>query len=148
MQTAAVIIRKKNRHFESVQAAASVHEAIQIMAALNTGHLAVMDNEAYRGVFRERDYISKVILTGRDPRSCKVGDVLSPELPVTDAGANLETLFSMMHAHQTRILPVFDGRKFEGIITFQDALKAMLTARENIFGNGASPASTAERIPA
>ena len=110
-------------------------DALQMLNAVNLSYLIVMENDTYKGIFCERDYSRNVILKGRTSTATKVKDVMTVDLPVVTPEDTAEKCMHLIDDYKTRYLLVFDDEKFEGVITINDLLRQVLSAREDVFEN-------------
>ena len=99
---------------------ASVLEAVQVMAEHGVGAVAVVEDSRLRGVFTERDVMLRVVLKERDPKTTKIGDVMtSPAQTIFDDTTEEDALVHMLERH-VRHFP---------IVARDGSLKAMLSIR-------------------
>jgi CBS domain-containing protein len=100
--------------------------AARKMAEMNIGSLPICgEDNRLKGMITDRDIVVKVLAEGKDPASCRVGD-LAEGKPVT-IGADDEAaeILQTMSEHQVRRLPVIDGHDLIGIVALADVAKAM-----------------------
>ena len=88
------------------------------------GSLLVEDKGVFLGIFTERDLISNVISKGLNSKKIKVKDVMTREdmatiLPPEDV---YEAIL-MMSRDGIRRLPVVEGEKIVGLLTYKDIIK-------------------------
>jgi predicted transcriptional regulator len=133
MRTAADILRKKPRTFNFVDPGARVADALNLINALDRSFLIVMHDDAYKGIFCEHDFVKNVAVRGWDPAICIVSDVMHAELPVATLDTHVEEIISLLNIHHVNYIPVFDGHRFEGVITLHDVMDIALQCREEIF---------------
>ncbi len=104
----------------------TVAQAIELMLERGVGAVAVVDSEfRVAGIFTERDVLRKVALSGRDPASIKVAEVMTrPVEMATNDTSPGAALSAMVEAHY-RHLPVVDrdGRLL-GILSIRNLLDA------------------------
>jgi CBS domain-containing protein len=99
---------------------ASVLEAVEVMAEHGVGAVAVVEGDTLKGVFTERDVMLRVVLKQRDPKTTKVGDVMtSPAQTIYDDTTEEDALVHMLERH-VRHFP---------IVAKDGSLKAMLSIR-------------------
>ncbi len=100
--------------------AASVLEAVEVMAERGVGAVGVVDAGALHGIFTERDVMLRVVLKQRDPTTTKVSDVMtSPAETIDDDTTEEDALVHMLERH-VRHFP---------IVAKDGSLKAMLSIR-------------------
>ncbi len=104
----------------------SVAEAIIIMMEHNIGALAVVDGDnVVAGMFSERDVLTKVALSGRDPAIIPVAEMMhTPVFLATSETTPGQALGVMIDGH-VRHLPVVDDRnQFVGMLALRNLLQA------------------------
>jgi len=100
---------------------ATVYEAIKVMAEKRIGSLVVTENEEIKGIFTERDLISRVLAKDLDPKKTTVKEVMTPAPLVTiDPDAEVSEAALLMVRRRIRRLPVIEDGKLVGIITAAD----------------------------
>jgi len=98
----------------------SVLEAVEVMAENGVGAVAVVEQGTLKGVFTERDVMLRVVLKQRDPKTAKVGDVMtSPAQTIYDDTTEEDALVHMLERH-VRHFP---------IVAKDGSLRAMLSIR-------------------
>jgi len=104
-----------------VTSATTVLEAVEAMSKQRTGACVVVDGGELRGLFTERDVMTKVVLQRRDPATVTIGEVCTTSLitasPTTPEHHALRTMIDRHIRH----LPVVDD---------QGALIGMLSLRK------------------
>ena len=106
---------------ETVPSDTSLVEATQRMARADIGDVLVADSGGpRRGIVSDRDIAIRVVAEGQDPRSIRVGDVMSPAVSV-GSNATVEEAMEVMRRHDIRRIPVVDpsGRPI-GVISLGD----------------------------
>lgn len=92
----------------AVSGETSVADAVQSMIEARVGAVAVMDGTALKGIFTERDLMTRVVGAGLDPAATPVSDVMvSDPVSVTPETPRSEALDLMVKRH-FRHLPVVD----------------------------------------
>ncbi len=126
MSTVANILQKKGPIFNKLESDTNVICALAIMNAENSSYVVVTRNGAYAGLFTERDYTQKVVLTGRVAEETTIGEVMTSNLPHVGLDGSLMRCMMLMTAHKTRYLPVFEDFEFKGVITMKDLVNALI----------------------
>lgn len=108
----------------TVSSAATVLEAVEVMAEHAVGAVAVVDGGELRGIFTERDVMMRVVLRQRSPRETRVEDVMtSPAETITDETAEEEALVHMVERHR-RHLPIVSSRgELKGMLSIRNVLE-------------------------
>ncbi len=121
------ILDNKGYDYFSVNPAATVFEALQIMADKNVGALMVIDNEGKLiGMFSERDYARKIILHGVSSKEAKCVDYMSNALNTVTPETSELGCMAMMTDKHIRHLPVLDHNKIVGIISIGDVVNTII----------------------
>lgn len=132
MITLGTMIKASNRGIFSVNSQQTVLEALQFMADKNIGAVLVIDDDALVGIFSERDYARKVILSGRSSQNTLVREVMVSKLITVQAQEPLDRCMQLMTDHRIRHLPVFDGDRLIGVISIGDVVRQMITEQRQL----------------
>lgn len=96
----------------------------QLMKEEDIGPVLIVDNEQSRtlvGIVTDRDIVLKVVAEGRDPKTTRVGDVMSKKLVTCRADDDVEVAMQAMAQFQLRRIPVVeDNMRLVGIISQAD----------------------------
>jgi CBS domain-containing protein len=125
-KTVAGILRSKGYDICSVNAGATVFEALQVMANKSVGALLVMENERLVGIMSERDYARKVILLGKSSREAKVKEIMSDKVLFVHPHRTAEECMAIMIDKRIRHLPVIENDTLVGVISIGDVVKAVI----------------------
>lgn len=106
-----------------VETSQSVADVARRMADLHVGAILVLANRELRGLFSERDLMTRVVVEGRDPEKTPVSVVMSTNLATIDETASLEDALECMTEHNCRHLPVMRGREVSGFISMRDLMR-------------------------
>ncbi len=106
---------------EVISPDASLQEAAQRMRASNIGALPVCDGNRIVGILTERDLIARGIAEGRDPKTIRVHEVMTPELIVCFEDQESAQALRLMQERQIRHLAVLSrDHRLVGIISLRD----------------------------
>ena len=109
----------------TIQESAKVSGAASKMCVNNTGSLVVMDREEKPiGIVTERDMLSKIVVTCKDPKSVKVNEIMSSPLITSDPDRDLEYAAKLMIRKKVKRLPIVESGKLVGILTLTDIVNA------------------------
>jgi len=125
-KTVASILRGKGYRIHSVNADATVFEALQVMANNSVGALLVMESEKLAGIMSERDYARKVVLLGKSSKEAKVREIMSDKVLFVHPHRTAEECMAIMINKRIRHLPVIDNNTLVGVISIGDVVKAVL----------------------
>ena len=110
----------------TVSLLATVEDAIQMMTEKTVGAVAVIDEHGVvAGMFTERDVLTKFALSGRDPKTTPVRELMSPIVEMaTQETTPSEALAVMLERHY-RHMPIVDEQgKVLGICSIRNILEA------------------------
>jgi CBS domain-containing protein len=120
------ILQKKGPVFNVVTPDTKVMDALTLMKAENLSYVVVMQNSNYLGIMSERDYTHKIKLQGRHSETTTVDAIMSTDYPVIGFSEDLQRCMVLMNVYKTRYLPVFDEMEFQGILTMNDLMRAVI----------------------
>ena len=130
----AVIRDRGSDELISVPAAATVAEAVDVMASRDVGAvLALTEDGLVAGVFSERDLLVRVVNAGRDPKTTPLSMVMTRDVRFVSPGTTIEAALALMHVHRFRHLLVIDGPKIYGLISMRDLVYQMIRHGEGRF---------------
>jgi CBS domain-containing protein len=120
----AKVLEGKGSEVLTIDAEATVFEAIKRMVEANVGALLVTDGGRVVGIVTERDYLRRVTLEGRTEEETLVREIMtSPPVYVTPE-TSVEECMAVMTERRIRHLPVFaEGRDLVGIVSIGDVVK-------------------------
>jgi CBS domain-containing protein len=129
MTTVAELLRSKadSTAVHAVAPAASVFDAVRLMADKNVGALLVRDGERIVGIFTERDYARKVGSMSRSPGDTAVRDVMSSPVMYVRPDQTSEECMALMTENRLRHLPVMDDGRLIGLISIGDLVKGIIS---------------------
>jgi CBS domain-containing protein len=95
--------------------------AAQKLKRLDVGALPICGNDnRLKGMLTDRDIVVKVIAEGRNPDSCKAGELAQGKPVTIGADDSVEEALRTMKEHKVRRLPVIDGHKLIGMVSQAD----------------------------
>ena len=109
----------------SVPLSATAADAIEAMNRRRMGAAAVVDEQGViAGVFTERDVLTRVALSGRDPHKIPITDVMTTPVLMGTRDTSIAEATAVMINHHRRHLPVVedDGRLI-GILSIRHVLE-------------------------
>lgn len=115
-------------HADVIKAGDTVLDAAHKMADLGVGALPICDQDnRLRGMLTDRDIVTKVLASGKDPATARAGDLAQGEAVTIDADADAEDILATMTEHRVRRLPVIDNHSLVGIVAQADVARALPT---------------------
>jgi CBS domain-containing protein len=119
----------RDRELFSVDERDTVADVARRMAELHVGAILVLNGEDLRGVFSERDLMTRVVLERLDPERTPVSRVMSTALATVDEAADLESAMELMQLHNCRHLPVLSGRRVVAFLSMRDLMNFELARK-------------------
>jgi CBS domain-containing protein len=109
----------------SVPLTATVKDSIETMLRMHVGAVAVVDAERLvAGIFTERDVLRKVALSGRDPASIPVREVMTSPVELATTATNPGEAMANMVEHHYRHLPIIDDHgRLLGMLSIRHLLQ-------------------------
>jgi len=119
------ILAVKSGEIYSISPANLVTEAISLMVQHNIGSLMVLDAAGVLvGIITERDILRATHKYSCDLTKLKVSDLMTTDLIVAGLEDTVNYVRMIMTENRIRHLPIMDGDKVLGLITFHDVAKA------------------------
>jgi len=133
MKTVAQILKAKDDGaVHAIAPTASVFDAVELMAQKNIGALLVMEQDRILGIFTERDYARKVVLTARSSKDMPVREIMTTSVIYVRPDQPSEECMALMTENRVRHLPVIDGGKLAGLISIGDIVKGIISEQKFI----------------
>jgi CBS domain-containing protein len=124
------VLTSKSADIWSIPPAASVYEAIEMMAEKQIGALPVMENGQLVGIISERDYARKVILKGRSSKETPVADIMTRDLVTISPQHTVGECMRIVTDKRFRHLPVLEGGKLVGIVSIGDLVNWVISEQQ------------------
>jgi CBS domain-containing protein len=100
------------------------------MSTNRIGAVLVVDQGTLRGLLSERDVLTRVVGSGREPGATRVGDVATRDVVTIDINAPLKPVLQLFREKGFRHLPVVEGGKPVGILSTRDFLAYLVEGLE------------------
>lgn len=102
----------------------SVEHAARMMRNEDVGPIPVVENNQSKrlvGIVTDRDLAIKVIAEGRDPKSTRVGDIMTSDPVTCREDDSAKDAMEAMSSHQVRRIPIVDAdKRILGIVSQAD----------------------------
>jgi CBS domain-containing protein len=118
--TIAAILERKGRDVASIEAGASVREAVALLASRKIGAVPVTEAGAVAGILSERDIIQCLSSDGAAVLDWPVSQVMTAPAITTGVAANVLGALSEMSRRRIRHLPVVEDGRLTGIVSIGD----------------------------
>lgn len=109
---------------------ATVQTAVEAMSEGKKGAILVVAGERLRGIFTERDLLTRVVAARKDPMTTRLEQVMTSKLVVGRRGDVIHTGLRLMVTASCRHLPVVDGDRVVGIVSRRDLMALDIQAME------------------
>ena len=127
------IVKMKGSNIFSIAPSGPVSEALAVMVKNDIGSLVVLDGGRLAGMLTFREILNALDANGGSLGSLKVSDVMIKNPACGSPEDSLEDLREMMNKDHIRYLPVKEGDKLLGVISFHDVANAVI--KETTFHN-------------
>lgn len=130
MRTIRQLIESKREVFR-VEPTMSVYEAARYMSERKIGAVCVLEGDRLVGIVSERDIMARVVAAGLDPTATHVAEVMSQNPIVISIDDSYEKCIKIMQSEKFRHLPVVEGGRLLGLISFRDLLQVDISEKDN-----------------
>ncbi|MFM0327413.1 CBS domain-containing protein [Caballeronia glebae] len=125
-----VLKSKSDTTVHTIDAEASVYEAVALMSRAEVGALVVMVGDAVCGIVTERDYARKVILQDQASRTTTVCQIMTAPVMSVSLGTSADECMTLMTRHRIRHLPVIEGGRLVGMISIGDMVRHLIDEQQ------------------
>jgi CBS domain-containing protein len=108
----------------------TVREVARYMTDRRVGAVPVLEGTRIAGILSERDIMSRVVATGRDPDTAKAGEIMTRELVVAGPEDPYEEGVRKMKQAGCRHLPIVEKDRFLGVVSLRDLLQVDLSEKD------------------
>ena len=127
------IVKMKGSTIFSIAPGGAVGEALSVMVKNDIGSLVVLEGSKLAGMLTFREILKALEARKGDIAGLKVADVMTANPVCGNPEDSLESLREMMNKDHIRYLPVKEGDKLIGVISFHDVANAVI--KETTFHN-------------
>ena len=125
------MLSEKGSAVVSITPDTSVFDALKVMNEKNIGVVLVMEDEELVGIFSERDYARKVILTGRSSKTTEVKELMTCKVYCIDPSRTIQDVMELMNEHRFRHVPVMESEKVIGVLSSGDVMRGVVAEQKN-----------------
>ena len=124
------ILQSKGRDVFSIQASATIAEAVALLSEKNIGAVMVKDGAHVVGILSERDIVRRLKHDGANALTQYVRSYMTPN-PVSCAPDHeLDEILGLMTRRRIRHLPVMSGGVLIGMVSIGDVVKRKIEIAE------------------
>ena len=109
----------------------TVAEVARRMSRNRVGAVLIVEQNALRGLFSERDLLTRVVQENRDPQTTPVGAVATRDPCTIAVDAPLKEVLTVFRERKFRHLPVVRGTVPVGILSTRDFLEYLVEGLEH-----------------
>lgn len=126
------ILNLKGGTIYSIDGADALTRAVSMMVEHDVGSLVVMESGRMVGMLTFREVL-QALNAQRDLAQTEARHVMVKDPICGSPGDTIEELRELMTRHHIRYLPVKDGERLAGVVSFHDVAKAIMkeTSMEN-----------------
>lgn len=128
---------------KTLSPAMSANDAAGIMANFDVGVVPVAEGDRLIGLVTDRDLVTRVLATRKDPESVELGDIATTSVVQVSPDMELAEARDLMAAHRVRRLPVMKDDRLVGILSLGDV--ALAAASKRAIGEALEDVSGSER---
>ena len=121
MHTLRQVIQRLN--LISAPSDALVLDVAVTMSEGRVGAIPIMDDERLVGIFSERDLMTRVVVSGRDPRATRISDVMTHDVVTASLDDTVDSCVDKMQAAGCRHLPVVHEGRVISMLSMRDLLR-------------------------
>lgn len=114
----------------TASAGESVAAVAERMTKNGVGAVLLVEGDTLRGLFSERDLLTRVVATGRNPQTTLVAEVATRELVTIDVKQPFRQVLDIFRHKKFRHLPVLRDGKVAGILSTRDFLDFLIVGFE------------------
>jgi CBS domain-containing protein len=114
------LIERKGSAVHAVASTFTIAEAVAEMNKKRIGCVVIMDAGKIIGIFTERDVLSRVVGADLDPKTVRVGDVMTKDVHMISPDTTVEQTMELFAEKRCRHIPVVEKGQLKGLISIGD----------------------------
>ncbi len=118
-----------DRDLYFVEPSQPVSDVAKKMAELKVGAILVLEDGHLKGIFSERDLLTRVVVECLDPGKTLVEQVMTVDVATVAESAGVEVAMESMRLNSCRHLPVLRGEEVVGFLSMRDLMHHELSRR-------------------
>jgi predicted transcriptional regulator len=116
----------------TLQAHASIYQAVKLMNKNKIGSLIIVRNGETVGILTERDLLERVLEKCKNPKETHVFEAMTSHVITGNPDMEISEATSLMFKNKIKKLPIVEGDKLVGIVTLTDIARATSVNEETI----------------
>ncbi|MFH1570586.1 MAG: CBS domain-containing protein, partial [Gemmatimonadota bacterium] len=125
-KTAVDILEEKHAEIVAVPAATTIQETVETMIRHKVGSVLVKAGGEYAGIWTERDLMRNLVRPGFDPKTAKVGDLMTRDIPTADHSLDPYELMDRFLGLRLRHLLITREQEILGLLSMGDVVRFCL----------------------
>jgi len=118
-----LVAEAMNKNIHTARIDTTIKKLAEIMSENRIGSVIIVSGPgSLEGIVTERDVMSKVVATGKDPSKITAKDIMTTKVIAIDPSKTLEQAADMMTKYKIKKLPVIFQGQIVGIITASDLI--------------------------
>jgi CBS domain-containing protein len=101
----------------TLDVSASAQEAGEHLVEPDVRAVYVSDGGRFAGVLTRKTLVERVVVTGRDPRETRLGEIVEPPNWTIDPEVPLDEAFALLEEWDAERVPVVDGGLLVGVLS-------------------------------
>lgn len=114
---------REQNEVHTISPEATLFDAVTLMVDKNIGCVLVMENDAIKGIFSERDYLRFVASEGHSARETKVHTLMTRKVIYVTPESTLDSVMGIMTEAHIRHVPILTEGRLMGIVSIGDLVK-------------------------
>jgi len=123
--TLQAVLDHKGGVVHHITPSSTVLEAVRKMNQERIGALLVCADDELFGIFTERDLLTRVLDSDRDPAQTRIADVMTSRVVVVSPATTVDEAMAIITEQRCRHLPVMEGGKLVGLVSIGDLTRWM-----------------------
>lgn len=104
----------------------TISETVRQMLEKKVGAAVIVNGDELKGIFTERDLMSRVVGAGLNPETTGLAQVMTSDVLSVSQTSDVLTAIILMRDHGTRHLLVEDNDQIIGILSVRDLLRLFM----------------------
>jgi CBS domain-containing protein len=120
----------QRKHLATASPDDSVYGVAATMADRLVGAILIVEDEKVVGIFSERDLMTRVVVSGRDAKATRVGDVMTRDVITATPDESVDECLEKMQRAGCRHLPVLADGRLIAMVSMRDLLRDEIEEQE------------------